>query len=151
MTELITGIDLVTEQIRVANGLPLRIKQEDVRFNGHAIECRINAEDSDTFMPSPGMVHRFHAPGGPGIRVDTHLYDGYKIPPNYDAMVAKVIAHGPDRATAIARMRVALSELVVEGVKTNTALQQRNMVDQMFGVGGANIHYLERRLAEARK
>ncbi|MCB1629530.1 MAG: acetyl-CoA carboxylase biotin carboxylase subunit, partial [Xanthomonadales bacterium] len=98
--------------------------------------------------PSPGLVKRFHAPGGPGIRVDTHLYDDYRIPPNYDAMVAKVIAHGPDRATAIARMRVALSELVVEGVKTNTPLQQRNMVDQMFQVGGANIHYLERRLAQ---
>lgn len=150
VTELITGIDLVTEQIRVANGLPLRFSQEDITFTGHAIECRINAEDSVTFMPSPGLVHRFHAPGGPGIRVDTHLYDGYRIPPNYDAMVAKVISHGPDRATAIARMRVALSELVVEGVRTNTALQQRNMVDQMFGVGGANIHYLERRLAQER-
>ena len=148
VTELITGIDLVTEQIRVANGLPLRITQEQVSFTGHAIECRINAEDPDTFMPSPGLVKRFHAPGGPGIRVDTHLYDDYRIPPNYDAMVAKVIAHGPDRATAIARMRVALSELVVEGVKTNTPLQQRNMVDQMFQVGGANIHYLERRLAQ---
>ncbi|MCB1587502.1 MAG: acetyl-CoA carboxylase biotin carboxylase subunit, partial [Xanthomonadales bacterium] len=124
------------------------ITQEQVSFTGHAIECRINAEDPDTFMPSPGLVKRFHAPGGPGIRVDTHLYDDYRIPPNYDAMVAKVIAHGPDRATAIARMRVALSELVVEGVKTNTPLQQRNMVDQMFQVGGANIHYLERRLAQ---
>jgi acetyl-CoA carboxylase biotin carboxylase subunit len=148
VTEMITGMDLVTEQIRVANGQPLRVTQEQVSFTGHAIECRINAEDPDSFMPSPGLVKRFHAPGGPGIRVDTHLYDDYRIPPNYDAMVAKVIAHGPDRATAIARMRVALSELVVEGVKTNTPLQQRNMVDQMFQVGGANIHYLERRLAQ---
>jgi acetyl-CoA carboxylase, biotin carboxylase subunit len=148
VTEMITGMDLVTEQIRVANGQPLRVTQEQISFTGHAIECRINAEDPDSFMPSPGLVKRFHAPGGPGIRVDTHLYDDYRIPPNYDAMVAKVIAHGPDRATAIARMRVALSELVVEGVKTNTPLQQRNMVDQMFQVGGANIHYLERRLAQ---
>ncbi len=151
VTEMVTGVDLVTEQIRVASGEKLRYKQSDIVMRGHAIECRINAEDPNTFTPSPGTVTRYHPPGGPGIRMETHLYDGYKIPPNYDAMIAKLIAHGPDRATAIARMRVALSELVIQGIKTNIPLQQSNMLDQMFQVGGFNIHYLERRLAEARK
>jgi acetyl-CoA carboxylase biotin carboxylase subunit len=151
VTEMVTGVDLVTEQIRVASGEKLRYKQSDIVMRGHAIECRINAEDPHTFTPSPGTVTRYHPPGGPGIRMETHLYDGYKIPPNYDAMIAKLIAHGPDRATAIARMRVALSELVIQGIKTNIPLQQSNMLDQMFQVGGFNIHYLERRLAEARK
>jgi len=151
VTEMVTGVDLVTEQIRVASGEKLRYKQSDIVMRGHAIECRINAEDPHTFTPSPGTVTRYHPPGGPGIRMETHLYDGYKIPPNYDAMIAKVIAHGADRATAIARMRVALSELVIQGIKTNIPLQQSNMLDQMFQVGGFNIHYLERRLAEARK
>lgn len=120
-------------------------------MRGHAIECRINAEDPDSFMPSPGIVKRFHAPGGPGVRVDSHLYDGYRIPPNYDSMVAKVIVHGPERETAINRMRVALAELVVDGVRTNTPLQQRIMTDSGFGQGSCNIHYLERRLAERRE
>ncbi|MBK8066580.1 MAG: acetyl-CoA carboxylase biotin carboxylase subunit [Rhodanobacteraceae bacterium] len=151
VTEMVTGVDLVTEQIRVASGEKLRYKQSDIVMRGHAIECRINAEDPLNFTPSPGTVTRYHPPGGPGIRMETHLYDGYKIPPNYDAMIAKLIAHGPDRATAIARMRVALSELVIQGIKTNIPLQQSNMLDQMFQVGGFNIHYLERRLAEARK
>ncbi len=151
VTEMVTGVDLVTEQIRVASGEKLRYKQSDIVIRGHAIECRINAEDPNTFTPSPGTVTRYHPPGGPGIRMETHLYDGYKIPPNYDAMIAKLIAHGPDRATAIARMRVALSELVIQGIKSNIPLQQSNMLDQMFQVGGFNIHYLERRLAEARK
>ncbi|MFO1493070.1 MAG: acetyl-CoA carboxylase biotin carboxylase subunit [Lysobacterales bacterium] len=151
VTEMVTGVDLVTEQIRIASGEKLRYKQSDIVLRGHAIECRINAEDPHTFIPSPGTVNRYHPPGGPGIRMETHLYDGYKIPPNYDAMIAKLIAHGPDRATAIARMRVALSELVIEGIKSNIPLQQSNMLDQMFQVGGFNIHYLERRLAEARK
>ncbi len=151
VTELVTGVDLVTEQIRIASGEKLRYEQSDIVMRGHAIECRINAEDPNTFTPSPGTVTRYHPPGGPGIRMDTHLYDGYKVPPNYDAMIAKLISHGPDRATAIARMRVALSELVIDGVKTNIPLQQQNMLDQMFQVGGFNIHYLERRLAEARK
>ena len=151
VTEMVTGVDLVTEQIRVASGEKLRYKQSDIVMRGHAIECRINAEDPNTFTPSPGTVTRYHPPGGPGIRMETHLYDGYKIPPNYDAMIAKLIAHGPDRATAIARMRVALSELVIQGIKSNIPLQQSNMLDQMFQVGGFNIHYLERRLAEARK
>ncbi|MFB9067882.1 acetyl-CoA carboxylase biotin carboxylase subunit [Pseudofulvimonas gallinarii] len=150
VTEMITGIDLVREQIRVAAGHPLGIRQEDVVLRGHAIECRINAEDPDTFMPSPGLVKTFHAAGGPGIRVDTHVYDDYRIPPNYDSMIGKLIAHGADRAEAIARMRVALSETVVDGVKTNIPLQQRIMTDEGFKSGGMNIHYLEKRLAEQR-
>ena len=151
VTEMVTGVDLVTEQIRIASGEKLRYKQSDIVMRGHAIECRINAEDPINFTPSPGTVTRYHPPGGPGIRMETHLYDGYRIPPNYDAMIGKVIAHGADRATAIARMRVALSELVIEGIKSNIPLQQQNMLDQMFQLGGFNIHYLERRLAEARK
>ena len=150
VTEMVTGIDLITEQLRVAAGEKLRIKQSDVRWTGHAIECRINAEDPETFIPSPGVIKRFHPPGGPGIRLDTHIYDGYAVPPNYDAMIGKVIAHGPNRTAAIARMRVALGELVVEGIKTNIPLQQKNMIDQVFQLGGFNIHYLERRLLEQR-
>ena len=150
VTEMVTGIDLITEQLRVAAGEKLRIKQSDVRWTGHAIECRINAEDPETFIPSPGVIKRFHPPGGPGIRLDTHIYDGYAVPPNYDAMIGKIIAHGPNRTAAIARMRVALGELVVEGIKTNIPLQQKNMIDQVFQLGGFNIHYLERRLLEQR-
>ncbi len=150
VTEMVTGIDLITEQLRVAAGEKLRIKQADVRWTGHAIECRINAEDPETFIPSPGVIKRFHPPGGPGIRLDTHIYDGYAVPPNYDAMIGKVIAHGANRTAAIARMRVALGELVVEGIKTNIPLQQKNMIDQVFQLGGFNIHYLERRLLEQR-
>ena len=150
VTEMVTGIDLITEQLRVAAGEKLRVKQSDVRWTGHAIECRINAEDPETFIPSPGVIKRFHPPGGPGIRLDTHIYDGYAVPPNYDAMIGKIIAHGPNRTAAIARMRVALGELVVEGIKTNIALQQKNMIDQVFQLGGFNIHYLERRLLEQR-
>jgi acetyl-CoA carboxylase biotin carboxylase subunit len=150
VTELITGIDLVREQIRVAEGQQLAYRQEDIVFRGHAIECRINAEDPDTFMPSPGTVQRFHAAGGPGIRIDTHVYDGYRIPPNYDSMIGKLIAHGADRAEAIARMRIALAETVVDGIKTNIPLQQRIMTDEGFKAGGMNIHYLEKRLAERR-
>jgi acetyl-CoA carboxylase, biotin carboxylase subunit len=151
VTEMVTGIDLVAEQLRVAAGEKLRIKQSDVRWTGHAIECRINAEDPETFIPSPGLIKRFHAPGGPGVRVDTHIYDGYSVPPNYDAMIAKIITHGASRTAAIARMRVALAETVVEGIKTNVPLQQKNMLDQIFQLGGFNIHYLERRLLEQRK
>ncbi|NII12311.1 acetyl-CoA carboxylase biotin carboxylase subunit [Oleiagrimonas sp. C23AA] len=148
VTELITGVDLVREQLLVASGEKLSIRQEDVTITGHAIECRINAEDPDTFMPSPGTVKRFEAAGGPGVRVDTHLYDGYKIPPNYDSMIGKLIVHGQDRETAIARMRIALSEMVLEGIKTNIPLQQRIMNDGGFQAGGQNIHYLEKRIAE---
>ncbi|HEX7814222.1 acetyl-CoA carboxylase biotin carboxylase subunit [Dyella sp.] len=151
VTELITGIDLVREQLLIAAGEKLSIRQEDIRINGHAIECRINAEDPDNFMPSPGEVKRFEAPGGPGVRVDTHLYDGYRIPPNYDSMIGKLIVHGPDRATAIARMRLALAETVIEGVKCNIPLQQRIMADVGFQHGGQNIHYLEKRMAEQKE
>ena len=151
VTEMVTGVDLVTEQIRIASGEKLRYKQSDIVIRGHAIECRINAEDSETFMPSPGTVTRFHPPGGPGIRVDTHLYDGYRIPPNYDSMIGKLISHGATRDRAIQRMRVALSEFVIDGVKTNLALQQQNMTDQVFQLGGFNIHYLERRLSQRDK
>ncbi len=151
VTELITGIDLVREQLLIAGGEKLSIRQEDIVIRGHAIECRINAEDPDTFMPSPGTVKRFEAPGGPGVRVDTHLYDGYKIPPNYDSMIGKLIVHGPDRETAIARMRLALAETVIEGVKCNIPLQQRIMADVGFQHGGQNIHYLEKRMAEQKE
>ena len=148
VTELVTGIDLVREQLMIASGHKLSIKQEDVVLTGHAIECRINAEDPDTFMPSPGTIRHFHAPGGPGVRVDTHVYEGYAVPPNYDSMIGKLIVHGADRDQAICRMRVALSEMVVDGIKTNIPLQQRIMRDQGFAAGGQNIHYLEKRLAE---
>jgi acetyl-CoA carboxylase biotin carboxylase subunit len=153
VTEMVTGIDIVTEMIRIASGEKLRFKQSDIKMSGHAIECRINAEDPDTFTPSPGTISRFHPPGGPGVRLDTHIYDGYKVPPNYDSMIGKLITHAADRFTAISRMRVALSELVVEGVKTNIPLQQLNMRDQIFQLGGdaLNIHYLERRLAERKQ
>ena len=148
VTEMITGIDLIAEQLRIAAGRKLSIKQEDVTITGHAIECRINAEDPETFMPHPGTITAFHPPGGPGVRVDTHIYAGYKVPPNYDSMIGKLIIHGPDRETAIARMQVALNETVIEGIKTNIPLQQRIMRDKGFQAGGQNIHYLEKRLAE---
>ncbi|QNK03738.1 acetyl-CoA carboxylase biotin carboxylase subunit [Dyella telluris] len=151
VTELITGIDLVREQLLIAGGEKLSIKQSDIKIHGHAIECRINAEDPDNFLPSPGTVKRFEAPGGPGVRVDTHLYDGYRIPPNYDSMIGKLIVHGPDRETAIARMRLALAETVIEGVKCNIPLQQRIMADVGFQHGGQNIHYLEKRMAEQKE
>ncbi|KRE83629.1 acetyl-CoA carboxylase biotin carboxylase subunit [Rhodanobacter sp. Soil772] len=151
VTEFITGVDLVREQLLIAGGEKLTLRQEDIVVHGHAIECRINAEDPDTFMPSPGTVKRFEAPGGPGVRVDTHLYDGYRIPPNYDSMIGKLIVHGPDRETAIARMRLALAETVIEGVKCNIPLQQRIMADAGFHHGGQNIHYLEKRMAEQKE
>ena len=151
VTEMITGTDLVREQLLIAAGEKLSLRQEDIKFTGHSIECRVNAEDPDTFMPSPGTVKRFEAPGGPGVRVDTHVYDGYRIPPNYDSMIGKLIVHGRDRATAIARMRIALSEMVVEGIKTNVPLQQRIMTDGGFQHGGQNIHYLEKSLAERKE
>jgi len=151
VTELITGVDLVREQLLIAAGEKLSIRQSDIKINGHSIECRINAEDPDTFMPSPGTVKRFFAAGGPGVRMDTHIYDGYRIPPNYDSMIGKLIVHGRDRDTAIARMRIALSELVIDGVKTNVPLQQRILADSGFQQGGQNIHYLEKRIAEAKE
>jgi acetyl-CoA carboxylase, biotin carboxylase subunit len=151
VTELITGVDLVKEQLMIASGQKLSIKQSDIVLNGHAIECRINAEDPDTFMPSPGLIKHFHAAGGPGVRVDSHIYEGYRVPSNYDSMIGKLIVHGPDRATAIARMRVALGEMIVDGIKTNIALQQRIMADVGFQSGRQNIHYLEKRLAERKE
>lgn len=148
VTECITGADLVREQILVASGAKLAYRQKDITFRGHAIECRINAEDPENFMPCPGLIQRFHAPGGPGIRVESHIYDGYRVPPNYDSMIAKVIAHGQDRNMAIARMRVALDELVLNGIKTNVPLHKWLFWDPGFLEGGFNIHYLEKRLAE---
>ncbi len=146
VTEMITGIDIVKEQLRIAAGEPLDFKQEDVQFLGHAIECRINAEDPKTFMPSPGMVQLWHSPGGPGIRVESHIYSGYRVPPFYDSMIGKIIAHGNDRPTAIARMRNALSEIVIEGIKTNVPLHQEIFQHAAFQAGGTDIHYLEKRL-----
>jgi len=146
VTEMITGVDIVKEQLRIAAGEKLSYRQKDIGLRGHAVECRINAEDPETFMPSPGTVKEFHAPGGPGIRVDTHIYDGYRIPPNYDSMIGKLIAHGETRAAAIARMQNALVELIVDGVKTNAPLHQRIMADPRFREGGVNIHHLEKRL-----
>ena len=148
VTERITGVDLVREQILVAAGEPLSIRQEDVQIRGHAIECRINAEDSETFLPSPGLIEGFHAPGGPGIRCDTHVYDGYRVPPNYDSMIGKIIAHGRDREMAISRMRVALDELVLDGIRSNVSLHKWLLWDPGFLRGGFNIHYLEKRLVE---
>jgi acetyl-CoA carboxylase biotin carboxylase subunit len=146
VTEMITGVDIVREQLRIAAGEKLSLTQEDVSFTGHAIECRINAEDPKTFMPSPGLVHLWHPPGGPGIRVESHIYSGYRVPPFYDSMIAKIIAHGNDRPTAIARMRTALSEIVIEGIKTNVPLHQEIFQHSAFRAGGTDIHYLEKRL-----
>ncbi|MGZ5531718.1 MAG: acetyl-CoA carboxylase biotin carboxylase subunit [Methylomonas sp.] len=146
VTEMITGFDIVKEQLRIAAGAPLSITQDQVTFTGHAIECRLNAEDPKTFMPSPGTIDQFHMPGGPGIRCETHIYKGYKVPPYYDSMIGKLIAHGDDRASAIARMKTALSEMVIDGIKTNIPLQQIIMADSAFAMGGQNIHYLEKKL-----
>ena len=151
VTELITGIDIIQEQIHVAAGEPLRYKQKDVVFRGHAIECRINAEDPYTSVPSPGRITQYHAPGGPGIRVDSHVYQNYYVPPHYDSMIGKLIAYGDTRAQAIARMRIALSELVVDGIKTNTALHQDLMMDKAFVEGGTSIHYLTHKLEALKK
>ena len=146
VTEMITGFDIVKAQLQIAAGEPLAISQDDVRLTGHAIECRINAEDPNTFMPSPGTVNLWHPPGGPGVRVDSHLYSGYDVPPYYDSLIAKVIAHGDSRATAIARMSTALSEIVVEGIRTNVPLHQEICQHAAFKAGGTDINYLEKRL-----
>jgi acetyl-CoA carboxylase biotin carboxylase subunit len=148
VTEMITGVDIVQEQLRIASGLSLSLKQSEVQFRGHAFECRINAEDAKTFMPCPGMVTTFHAPGGPGVRVDSHLYDGYTVPPYYDSLIAKIISYGENRDIALARMRVALDELVVEGIHTNTPLHRDLVRDAAFKAGGVSIHYLESKLAQ---
>jgi acetyl-CoA carboxylase biotin carboxylase subunit len=151
VTEMITGVDLIQEQIHVAAGGKLRLRQKDVQIRGHAIECRINAEDPYRFTPSPGKITSYHPPGGPGIRVDSHVYQGYTVPPFYDSMVGKVIAYGGTREQAIGRMRTALSEMVVEGIQTNIPLHRDLMDDTRFLRGGVSIHYLEQKLAEAQK
>lgn len=148
VTELITGVDIVQEQIRIAAGEKLSFRQRDIRLIGHAIECRINAEDPFTFLPSPGKITSWHAPGGPGMRVDSHVYAGYRVPPYYDSMIGKIIAYAPTRDMAIRRMQVALTEMVVEGIQTNVALHRELMHDPSFIKGGTNIHYLEHKLAE---
>ena len=148
VTEMITGVDLVQEQIHVAAGEKLRLRQKDIQVRGHAIECRINAEDPYRFTPSPGRITSYHPPGGPGIRVDSHVYQGYTVPPHYDSMVGKVIAYGATREQAMARMRIALSEMVVEGIHTNIPLHRELLNDTRFLRGGVSIHYLEQKLAQ---
>ena len=151
VSELITGIDIVQEQIRIAAGLPLRFKQKDIHFRGHAMECRINAEDPFTFVPSPGKIESYHPAGGPGIRIDSHIYQGYTVPSHYDSMVGKLIAYGDTRDQAMARMRVALSEMAITGIKTNILLHQELFLDAAFQKGSTSIHYLEERLAQLKK
>jgi len=146
VTEMVTGVDIVREQLRIASGLPLSIRQEDVKVNGHAFECRINAEDPRTFMPSPGKVTLYHPPGGLGIRMDSHLYTGYTVPPHYDSLIGKLITWGDSREIALTRMRNGLDELLVEGIKTNTDLHKDLVRDGHFQQGGVNIHYLEKKL-----
>ena len=146
VTEMVTGIDIVKEMLSIAAGNKLSIKQEDVKILGHALECRINAEDPDNFMPCPGKVKHFHAPGGNGVRMDSHLYSGYSVPPNYDSLIGKLISYGRTRDEAMARMRNALDEIVVDGIKTNIPLHRDLVVDKGFNKGGVNIHYLEKKL-----
>src|SRR3989440_1125374 len=151
VTEMITGVDIVQEQIRVAAGERLSVRQKDIELRGHAIECRINAEDPFRFTPSPGRITSYHPPGGPGIRVDTHIYQGYTVPPNYDSLIGKVIAYGQNRDQAIRRMRIALSEMAIEGIQTNIPLHQELLLDNRVIKGGVNIHYLEQKLAQQKK
>ncbi|WP_290652433.1 acetyl-CoA carboxylase biotin carboxylase subunit [Aquisalimonas sp.] len=148
VTEMVTGVDLVCEQLRIASGNRLSYAQEDIVVRGHAIECRINAEDPERFVPSPGQITQYHTPGGPGVRVDSHIYTGYKVPPYYDSMIGKIITHGDTRESALARMRTALAEVVIGGIKTNVPLHQDLLLDTNFQSGGTNIHYLEKRLAD---
>ena len=149
VTEMVTGVDIVREQIRIAAGLPLSYTQDDIKVRGHALECRINAENAKTFIPSPGKVREFHAPGGLGVRVESHLYDGYTVPPHYDSMIGKLITWGDDRQTAIARAKMALRELVIEGISTNIELHQDLLDDPVVNKGGMDIHYLEHKLGLA--
>ncbi|MDC7717039.1 acetyl-CoA carboxylase biotin carboxylase subunit [Vogesella sp. DC21W] len=151
VSELITGIDIVQEQIRIAFGEKLRFTQEQIVFKGHAMECRINAEDPFTFIPSPGKIESYHPAGGPGIRIDSHIYQGYTVPPHYDSMIGKLISYGDTREQAMARMRVALSEMAITGIKTNIPLHQELFMDNAFRQGGTSIHYLEERLAQLKK
>ncbi|MEE8343010.1 MAG: acetyl-CoA carboxylase biotin carboxylase subunit [Gammaproteobacteria bacterium] len=150
VTEMVTGIDIVKEQLRIAAGEPLSVRQQDVHIRGHALECRINAEDPKTFMPCPGTISLYHSPGGPGVRVDSHIYNGYQVPPYYDSMIGKLITYGDDRASALARMRGALSEIVIDGIETNISLHQDICNDEAFLKGGTNIHYLEKKLGGGR-
>jgi acetyl-CoA carboxylase biotin carboxylase subunit len=151
ITEMITGIDLVQEQIKVAAGEKFVLRQRDIEFEGHSIECRINAEDPFNFVPSPGLITKWHTPGGPGVRIDSHVFTGYTVPPYYDSMIAKLITYGKTREQAIARMDIALSEMVVEGIKTNVDLHRELMQDASFKAGGTSIHYLEQKLAQRSK
>jgi len=151
VTEMITGIDIVQAQIRIAAGEKLPFRQREIQFRGHAIECRINAEDPYKFTPSPGRIVTYHPPGGPGIRVDSHVYQGYAVPPHYDSMVGKLIAYGATREQAMRRMRIALSEMVVEGIRTNIPLHLNVLSDKDFIKGGVSIHYLEQKLAQELK
>jgi len=146
VTEMITGVDIVREQLRIASGESLAYTQDEIQVHGHAIECRINAEDARTFIPSPGKVTTYHAPGGVGVRVDSHLYTGYSVPPHYDSMIGKLITYGEDRNTAIARMRTALDEMIIEGIRNNIDLHRDIIRDANFEAGGTNIHYLEKKL-----
>ncbi|MBI1732561.1 MAG: acetyl-CoA carboxylase biotin carboxylase subunit [Gammaproteobacteria bacterium] len=148
VTEMVTGVDIVKEQFYIANGDPLSYRQQDIRIRGHAIECRINAEDPETFLPCPGLIEHVHHPGGPGIRVDTHVYDGYRVPPHYDSLIGKLIAHAETRDFAIARMRTALAEIVIDGIKTNIPLHQTILHDAAFVAGGTDIHYLQGKLVQ---
>ncbi len=146
VTEMITGVDLIKEQLRIASGLPLSVTQDQIHVHGHAIECRINAEDPKTFLPSPGTITSFHSPGGFGVRWESHIYAGYTVPPHYDSMIGKLITYGETREIAISRMKNALAELIIDGIKTNIELHQFIMNDEQFQKGGTNIHYLEKRL-----
>lgn len=151
VTEMVTGVDIVKEQLRIASGEKLSIKQSDVKITGHSFECRINAEDPVTFLPCPGKINLFHAPGGNGVRVDSHIYSGYTVPPYYDSLIAKLITHGADRNGALARMSNALDELLIDGIRTNTPLHKDIIRDAEFQKGGVNIHYLESKLASHNK
>lgn len=146
VSEMITGVDIIKEQLLIAGGRPLSLKQEDIIFRGHSFECRINAEDPETFLPQPGTINAYHAPGGNGVRVDSHIYNGYTVPPNYDSMIGKVITYGRDRNSALSRMRNALDELLIDGIKTNIQLHEDLVRDKEFQKGGVNIHYLEKKL-----
>ena len=148
VTEMITGVDIVREQILIAGGDKLSLTQDDIEIKGHAIECRINAEDPETFMPSPGKITQYHAAGGLGVRIDSHIYNGYNVPPHYDSMIGKVITYGETRENAIVKMQNALDEMVIDGIKTNIPLQRLIMDDKVFKKGGMNIHYLEKMLGE---
>ncbi|OYQ79436.1 MULTISPECIES: acetyl-CoA carboxylase biotin carboxylase subunit [Ignatzschineria] len=150
ITEMITGVDLVREQLKIASGMPLTLTQDDIKFEGHAIECRINAEHPETFIPSPGLITNYHPPGGPGIRIDTHIYAGYTVPPFYDSMIAKIISYAPTRDMAIGRLKNALHELIIEGINTNAELHLRILNDPVFLKGGMDIHHLEKMLKESK-